>query len=114
MTCSEAAAACCLIDSEETKELLIKALEAPEPDNQHIAAWALHRIAGKDTCPELSNWLRRNDGLVDPLGAVSLHGTSAVPMDTRDDFRHEHGRIYFEGAIQSLNSSGLTDLLKEP
>lgn len=113
MTCSEAAAACCLIDSEETKELLIKALEAPEPDNQHVAAWALHRIAGKDTCPELSNWLRRNDGLVDPLGAVSLHGTSAVPMDTRDDFRHEHGRIYLEGAVESLEFSGLSALLKD-
>ncbi len=99
----DAAAACVLISSKETKQVLIRALKNPQLEKQHAAACALNRLEANTQIPELSDWLRVQDGISDPLGNETKIDGRTISTYTMSDVAHASMQNSIDWAIKDLD-----------
>jgi hypothetical protein len=98
----DAAAACVLINSEETKRLLLAALRLEQLEKQHTAACALGRLPEGHDIPELKNWMRAQDGIADPLGRETKFGEKTVQTYSMSDVSHANMQSAIDSAVRRL------------
>jgi hypothetical protein len=98
----DAAAACVLINSEETKRLLLAALKLGQLEKQHTAACALGRLDEGHSIPELNNWRRAQDGIADPLGKETKFGDRTVQTYSMSDVSHANMQSAIDSAVRRL------------
>jgi len=84
----DAAAACVIIGSPETEQILKEALNNSNPQIQHTAACALAAFRSENACDVARRWFAQNDGIKHPLGEeVSVLGrTTPISHANMDEF----------------------------
>lgn len=111
MASYEATAACVLIGSNQTKQLLLNALQNANLEQQHAAACALSRFPLGSEIPELLNWMRLQDGIADPVGKDMQFGGRTVQTYSMSDVTHANMQSHIDWAIESFED--LVPLLRK-
>jgi len=98
----DAAAACVVIGSHETKQILKDALSNPNQQIQHTTACALAAFPDEDARNSAQQWFRRNDGIKEPMGKeVTLLGRTG-PVFTFEDISHANMDAFFNWSLEKL------------
>ena len=98
----DAAAACVVIGSKETKQILKDALSNPNQQIQHTTACALAAFPDEDARNAAQHWFRRNDGIKEPMGKeVTILGRTA-PVFTFEDIGHANMDAFFNWSLEKL------------
>ncbi len=98
----EAAAACVIIGTNETKRILNEALQNSDKEIQHMAACALAAFPAADAVQTARQWFTRNDGIKEPLGTeVTVLGRTA-PVFTFEEVSHANMDGFFKCSLEKL------------
>lgn len=98
----DAAAACVLIGTHETMQILVEAIDNPSLRIQHAAACALKRFPSADAREQAAKWWARFDGIDSPQGKeVSIAGKTITtyPMD---EVMHANMDAFFTISLDRL------------
>lgn len=98
----DAAAACVIIGSNETEQILKEALSNSDAQIQHTAACTLAAFSSEGARDLARSWFARNDGIKDPLGQeVTVLGRT-TPVFTFEDISHANMDEFFKWSLEKL------------
>lgn len=98
----DAAAACVIIGSNETEQILKEALSNSDTQIQHTAACALAAFSSESARDSARRWFTRNDGIKDPLGQeVTVLGRT-TSVYTFEDISHANMDAFFKWSLEKL------------
>lgn len=98
----DAAAACVIIGSDESQQILKDALSSSDQQIQHTVACALTAFPSADARDSARQWFTRNDGIKEPLGKeVTLLGRTS-PVFTFGDISHANMDEFFKWSLEKL------------
>lgn len=98
----DAAAACVLIGSGESMEILKVGLKNDDPQIQHTAATALAKFPNENATEAARAWFLRNDGIDSPLGKDVTIGERTIPTWSFEDISHANMDVMFDGTLEHL------------
>jgi hypothetical protein len=98
----DAAAACVVIEGVATKDLLLKALDSPNLQLQHVAACALKFLPDSDSAKASAYWNAKNDGIAEPEGKPVEIGGRAIKTFSMDEVSHANMDALFRGRIDAV------------
>jgi len=99
---SDAAAACVLLGTPETKQILAEALNNSSLQIQHAAACALKRFPSADARELAAKWWARFDGIDSPQGKEVSIGGKTITAYPMDEVMHANMEMFFSGTIDRL------------
>jgi len=98
----DAAAACVIIGTSESEQILRDALNNPESQIQHTAACALAVFPSEEARSLAKRWFRQNDGIKDSLGKeVTVFGRT-TPTFTFEEISHANMDAFFKWSLEKL------------
>lgn len=98
----DAAAACVIIGSNESEQILREALSNSNAQIQHTVACALAAFPSESARDSARSWFTRNDGIEEPLGReVTVLGRT-TPVFTFEDISHANMDEFFKWSLEKL------------
>jgi len=98
----DAAAACVIIGSLESEQILKDALNNSSPQIQHTAACALAASKSENARNVARPWFAQNDGLKDPLGQQITVLGRTTPVFTFEEINHANMDEFFNWSLEKL------------
>jgi hypothetical protein len=98
----DAAAACVLIGTAESKQILLEALNNPNLTIQHTAAFALKQFPSTDAREQAVKWRARFDGIDSPPGEEVAIAGKTIKTYSMEEVMHSNMDAFFTLSLDHL------------